>query len=70
MINKLFIIKILLIIFVAISLFECSSKKDDSLVIPPDFNDLPDPNNPEKNLPNSNQKDLEQLKNILLKSEE
>ena len=55
---------------VAISLFECSSKKDDRLVIPPDFNDLPDPNNPEKNLPNSNQKDLEQLKNILLKSEE
>ncbi len=43
--------------------------KDDPLIVPPNFADVPDVNNPEK--PADNQKDanIEKLKDLLLKSE-
>ena len=46
----------------------CSSTKDDPLIIPPKFNELPDPNNPEKT-PEQKDQDFEKLKELLLKSE-
>lgn len=62
--------KILSIIFI-FTLFSCSSKKEDPLIIPPNFSEIPDPNNPEK-LPiePTNEEDVGRLKELLLKSED
>lgn len=51
-------------------LCSCLSKKaDDPLVVPPNFADMPDLNNPEK--PSTEQKDenVARLKELLLKSD-
>lgn len=47
----------------------CSSNhKDDPLIVPPDFNEVPDLNNPEKT-DDQQGADVEKLKDLLLKSE-
>lgn len=58
----------LILIFTFFLVFSCAKKKDDSLIIPPSFNELPDPNKPEKNTQPSNDEDLQKLKELLLNS--
>ncbi len=63
--------KKLLSIILLLTLFSCSSKKDDPLIIPPNFTEMPDPNNPEKTpVEFSGQEDVTRLKELLLKSED
>ncbi len=60
-----------LVIFAAIILLisSCSRHKaDDPLIIPPDFNEMPDLENPNKNTPKSSDQDLQELKDLLLKN--
>ena len=62
--KKIFIITLVLL------LSSCLSKKaDDPLIVPPNFADMPDVNNPEK--PTEEQKDesVARLKELLLKSD-
>lgn len=61
---------IILLISLLFFLNSCSTKNDNPLIIPPEFNDQPDPNNPEKNIPKNNSNELEKIKNLLLKTEE
>ncbi len=58
------------ILSAAFLLASCSKKIDDPLIVPPNFAEIPDPNNPEK--PTAQQKDesVERLKDLLLKSDE
>ena len=51
-------------------LFSCSNKQDDPLIIPPNFAEMPDLNNPEKPVEKSNEENVARLKELLLKSEE
>lgn len=63
--------KKILSIILLLTIFSCSSKKDDPLVIPPNFAEMPDLNNPEKPpLEPTNQEDVSRLKELLLKSED
>jgi hypothetical protein len=63
--------KKLLSILVILLAFSCSSKeKDDPLILPPNFAEMPDLNNPEKPKLENNQEDVERLRELLLKSEE
>jgi len=50
-------------------LFSCVNKKDDPLIIPPNFAEMPDPKNPEKPSEQQSDADIERLKDLLLKSE-
>ena len=50
--------------------FSCSSKKDDPLIIPPNFAEVPDVNNPEKPAPMQQEESVARLKELLLKSDE
>ena len=52
----------------AFLLFSCANTKDDPLIIPPNFNEMPDPANPEKP-EQQKDADIEKLKDLLLKSE-
>jgi hypothetical protein len=62
--KKLFYISLILFVF------SCSSKKkDDPLIIPPNFAEMPDPNNPEKATAEQNSESVERLKELLLKSD-
>jgi len=59
-----------LFLILAIFISACSgNKKDDPLIVPPNFLEMPDAANPEK--PSEKQKDaeIEKLKDLLLKSE-
>ncbi len=59
---------VLLIIFFA--LFSCKSAPEKNpLVIPPNFNELPDLNNLEKPSKKQEREDVEKLKELLLKSD-
>lgn len=60
----------LILIFLILLVSNCSKDKSarNQLIIPPAFNELPDPNNPEKSRQNSNDEDLEELKELLLKN--
>lgn len=55
------------LIFLACS---CASKKDDPLIIPPNFAEMPDPNNPEKPTAAGEEANVARLKELLLKSDE
>lgn len=60
------------IIFLSLILasFSCSSnKKDDPLIVPPAFNEVPDPNSPEKPNPQTQDQNVQRLKELLLKSD-
>jgi len=60
----------LLLIF---GLFSCSSKKDELIIIPPNFAELPDLKNPEKvldsDLKKQKEQDVARLKELLLQSD-
>ena len=63
--------KKILSLILLFAVFSCSSKKDDPLIIPPNFAEMPDLNNPEKPpLEPTNQEDVSRLKELLLKSED
>jgi hypothetical protein len=60
-----------LIIFAAMALLisSCSSHKiDDPLIIPPNFDEMPDLKNPDNTKPKSSDQDVEELRELLLKS--
>ncbi len=58
-----------LILILGLIVMSCSSNhKDDPLIVPPDFNEVPDLNNPEKT-DDQQGADVEKLKDLLLKSE-
>ncbi len=58
---------LLLTIFLITS---CSNKTpDDPLIVPPNFSEMPDPNNPEKLNERQQDADIAKLKDLLLKSE-
>ncbi len=58
----------LLLIFLA---FSCSnSEKDDPLILPPNFAEVPDLEKPETKSTETNQEDVARLKELLLQSEE
>ncbi|MES2677106.1 MAG: hypothetical protein V4612_02155 [Pseudomonadota bacterium] len=62
--NKLAIIAATLLL-----LSGCAKNKiDDPLIIPPNFNEMPDLENPQQISPKSSEKDVEELKNLLLKN--
>lgn len=64
-------IKFLLALTMFVSLFACSSKKkDDPLIIPPNFAEKPDPNNPEEISSEQKEENVARLKDLLLKSDE
>ena len=56
-----------LILFLA---FSCASKKEvNPLVIPPNFAEMPDVNNPEKPTAQQKEENVSRLKELLLKSD-
>ncbi len=58
------------VLFLAFFAFSCASKKDDPLIIPPNFAEMPDPNNPEKVTETENKEEnVARLKELLLKSD-
>ncbi len=63
--------KNLLFITLFLLAFSCSSKdKDDPLILPPNFSEMPDLNNPEQPKPSDNAADVERLREMLLQSDE
>jgi hypothetical protein len=66
MVKKLLKISFL---FLAFFVFSCSSTKDDPLIIPPNFAEMPDLNNPEKPSVENKEENVARLKELLLKSD-
>ncbi len=60
-----------LALFITIFLLaSCSQNKaEDPLILPPNFNEMPDPNNKENIANKPANKDIEELKNLLLKKQ-
>ena len=66
--NKLMIIAVVTATL-GIAISGCAKNKiDDPLIVPPNFNEMPDLKNPETSTPKSSDQDIEELKNLLLKS--
>ncbi len=62
-------IKNFLLIFVFL-IFSCAEKKDKNpLIIPPNFAEMPDVNNPEKPSIEQQQENVDKLKELLLKND-
>lgn len=60
------IFSIFLLIFL---LNSCSAKKEDPLLLPPKYDELPDPETPQKINPQTQEENVERLKELLLDSE-
>jgi hypothetical protein len=59
-----------LYLFLAFLAFSCSLKLDKNpLVIPPNFNEVPDVTKPEQPAPQQKEENVERLKELLLKSD-
>lgn len=62
-----------LVLIIIFSLFSCSSKKDEPIIIPPNFAEVPDLKKPEKisdkDLKEQQEKDVARLKELLLQSD-
>lgn len=56
-------------ILLVLLLVSCASKLDNPIIIPPNFSEMPDPNNPEKLNENQKEESVERLKELLLKSD-
>lgn len=68
--RKFFLFLILIILAVLYIVTACSKKVvDDPLIVPPNFSELPDPKNPEKQSDQQKDADVAKLKDLLLKSE-
>jgi len=63
----------IIILLIALGLFSCSSKEDESIIIPQNFAEVPDLKNPEKvsdsEIKKQKEKDVERLKELLLQSD-
>ncbi len=58
----------LILVFLAIS---CAAKKsEDPLILPPNFAEMPDLNNPEKPTKQQAEENISKLKDLLLKGDE
>jgi len=64
--NLLVKISFLLYIMLVIS---CSTEREDPLIIPPNFNDIPDINNPEKIDKLNPSEDVKKIKDLLLNNQ-
>jgi hypothetical protein len=62
--------KIFVAIFLLSFTISCDKTKEDQLILPPDYSEIPDPKNPEKQSKEVNIDEVNKLKNILLKTEE
>ncbi|GDX35514.1 hypothetical protein LBMAG18_00250 [Alphaproteobacteria bacterium] len=62
--------KIFLAIFLFCFTISCDKSKDDPLILPPDYSEIPDLNNPEKQPKGVNIEEVNKLKSLLLKNEE
>ncbi len=60
----------ILILFLTFGVFACAKKVDDPLIVPPNFSEMPDPNNPEKPPVGQTEEDVARLKELLLQSDE
>jgi len=47
----------------------CSTEREDPLIIPPNFNDIPDINNPEKIDKLNPSEDVKKIKDLLLNNQ-
>ncbi|MFT6077778.1 MAG: hypothetical protein ACJATU_000990 [Rickettsiales bacterium] len=65
MINKLIILSAISFLMIGCS----GDKYTDPLLIPPNFNEIPDLKNPEKPTSNSSDQDLQELKDLLLNND-
>jgi hypothetical protein len=63
-------VKKILILFLFFTAFSCTKRVDDPLIIPPNFNEMPDPTKPEQPPAQQAEEDVERLKELLLKSDE
>ena len=59
-----------LILFLVFGGFSCAKDKDDPLIMPPNFAEMPDPNNPEKPTAEQSEESVARLKELLLQSDE
>lgn len=66
-------LKIVVIFYSLGFLFSCSKGKDDPLIIPPNFEEMPDLNNIDKssqdNIQEKQEQNIERLKELLLQSD-
>ena len=62
-------ILLLLILVTSCSYFHFNTAPDDPLIVPPNFAEVPDPNNPEQINEKQKDADIAKLKDLLLKSE-
>ena len=61
--------KLIIIATTALIIASCAKNKiDDPLIVPPNFSEMPDLKNPEKTTPKSSEKDMQELKELLLKN--
>ncbi len=59
------------LVLFSLLLFSCSNDVDKNpLVVPPNFAEMPDPNNPEKPTKQQQEANVARLKELLLKSDE
>ncbi len=63
-------IKIFLTLIAILCVFSCAKKQDDPLILPPNFAEMPDLNNPEKPTAEQSEENVERLKELLLKSDQ
>lgn len=63
-------VKKILILSLIFGAFACAKKVDDPLIVPPNFSEMPDPNNPEKPPVGQAEEDVARLKELLLQSDE
>ena len=62
--------RVILILSLFTILQSCANKTEDPLILPPDYSEMPDANNPNKTIKVKNDEEITNLKNLLLKSEE
>ncbi len=61
--------KLIIIATTALLITSCAKNKmDDPLIVPPNFSEMPDLQNPEKTTPQSSENDIQELKELLLKN--
>lgn len=58
-----------LIFLLILGSFSCAKPKDDPLILPPNFAEMPDPKNPEKPTVAQTEENVDRLKELLLKSD-
>lgn len=64
--NKFFYVMVLVTL---VSGCSRNTKPEDPLLLPPNFNEIPDLNNPTPEKPQTSSPDVEELRNLLLKSQ-